>query len=426
MWGEPYFDKGGGNVYMSTYSHPIFTQSGTFLGVVTVDVELRHLAKQMKKLAKVQDGYVFLVSHDGFLLYHPDYQATLKETLGQYAKRIGSASLTSAAEAMRRDDSGVYKVTIHREKFLLYTMPVPETSWSIGVMQDYDALFAPLRGMKLRLLIIMVCGLGVILLTVVMVTNQLKATVSQEERTRNELAVAGAIQRSFLPEQDTFTKNEFSLCGVMQPAKEIGGDFYGYREADGKLLFYIGDVSGKGVPASLFMMASHVLIETTLDDSFDPARILQRTSEKLYILGKQRMFATMLVGVLDSEKKTLTFALAGHPPPLIKEGNNLYSPLAKFLPPVGVFESVPYENSSIEFSETAMVLGFTDGVTEAMTRTGELFGDERLTEVLAELSVDATPSTVRQKIEEAVAHFIKGNDPSDDLTLVAIKMGKEE
>ena len=425
MWGEPYFDEGGGNVYMSTYSHPMFRYDGTFLGVVTVDVELRHLATQMKQLAKVQDGYVFLVSHDGFLLYHPDYQATLKENLEQYAKRIGSKSLTLAAESMRKKDSGVYKVTVHGKSFLLYTMPVPDTQWNIGVMQDYDALFAPLRGMKFRLLMIMICGLGVILLTVVTVTNQLRATVSHEERTRNELAVANAIQRSFLPEQDTFERKPFSLCGMMQPAKEIGGDFYGYREAEGKLLFYIGDVSGKGIPASLFMMASHVLIETTLDDSFDPARVLQRTSEKLYTLGKQRMFATMLVGVLDAEQKTLTFALAGHPPPLIKEGDMLYSPLAKFLPPVGVFEFVPYENRCVEFSETALVLGFTDGVTEAMTRTGDLFGMERLAEILVDLPVDTAPSVVRQKIEDAVQKFINGNDPSDDLTLVAIKMERE-
>jgi sigma-B regulation protein RsbU (phosphoserine phosphatase) len=208
----------------------------------------------------------------------------------------------------------------------------------------------------------------------------------------------------------------------MQPAKQIGGDFYGYREAEGKLLFYLGDVSGKGVPASLFMMASHVLIETTLDESLDPAHILCRTSEKLCTLGRQRMFATMLVGVLDPEENTLTFALAGHPPPIIKEGDALYSPLAKFLPPVGVFDTVAYENQTIQLSKTTLILSFTDGVTEAMNRAGDLFGVERLTQVLKNLTPATDPPTIRQKIQDAVAHFVKGNTPSDDLTLVAIRL----
>ena len=426
IWGEPYFDEGGGEVYMSTYSHPMFASNGIFLGVVTVDVELRHLAEQMKKLVQVEDGYVFLVSHEGFLLYHPDYHATLKETLEQYAKRIGSDSLVKAAQSIQTTDSGVYKVTIAKKPFLLYTMPVPDSRWSIGVMLDHKALFAPLTGMKVRLLVIMLCSLGVVLLTVIMVTNQMKETVSREERTRNELELAATIQRSFLPKEEDFEHASLSLSGIMQPAKQIGGDFYGYREADGKLLFYIGDVSGKGVPASLFMMASHVLIETTLDESFDPAHILRRTSEKLCSLGRQRMFATMLVGVLDPAESTLTFALAGHPPPVIKDGNALYSPLAKFLPPVGVFEDLPYENTTLELSETSLVLAFTDGVTEAMNRAGELFGVERLSAVIANLPPETAPPTVRQKIQNAVAQFVKGNDPSDDLTLVILRTWKTE
>jgi sigma-B regulation protein RsbU (phosphoserine phosphatase) len=399
----------------------MFNSTGVFLGVVTVDVELRHLAERMKSLAKVDGGYVFLVSKAGFLLYHPDYQATLKETLTQYAQRIKSDSLAKAANAIKKQDSGIYKVTVNDELFLLYTMPVPESSWSIGVMLDHKTLFAPLAGMKLRLLIIAISGLVVILLTVIMVTNQLKATISHEERTRNELNLAASIQRSFLPDQDTFQHQNFAFSGVMQPAKQIGGDFYGYREQDGKLLFYIGDVAGKGVPASLFMMASHVLIETMIDEAFDPANVLRRTNEKLCSLGKQRMFATMMVGVVDPGNHTLTFSLAGHPPPIIKDGPNLFSPLADFLPPVGTFGGIQYKNQNIEFSDEALIVAYTDGVTEAMNRSEELFGSERLSRVIANDFSGLQSQAIRRQIEDAVAGFVNNNDPHDDLTLVVIK-----
>jgi len=423
MWGEPYFDEGGGEVYMSTYSHPVYDLAGDFLGVVTADIELQALARYMDAITDIEDGYVFLVSRKGFLLYHPDARVRLKETLTSYAKAHHSPSLEAAAPQILEKRFGIYDVTVDGKAYMLYTMGIPDTTWTVGVMLQRDALFAPLTGMRVRMGVITLIGMLLMLAMVLIVSKQLKSSVAKEERVRNELELASRIQLSFLPKKEALEQGPFALAGTMTPAKEVGGDFWGYRIEGEKLLFYIGDVSGKGVPASLFMMASSVLIEAAADDRFDPAFIVTRTNRKLCTLGEQQMFATLLVGVVDAKEKSLTFCLAGHPPFIVKSGGRLHSPLPTFAPPVGVFDFAAYENRTMPLEEDAVVVAFTDGVSEAENRKLEMFGTERLARAILRAGTD-DPVALRDAILRKIEKFVDGNEPNDDLTMVVLHFYK--
>jgi sigma-B regulation protein RsbU (phosphoserine phosphatase) len=425
MWGEPYFDKGGGEVYMSTYSHPVFDLSGNFLGVVTADIELEALARYMDAIADMEDGYIFLVSQKGFILYHPDTKVRLKETLAGYAKAHHSPSLEAAVPQILEKRFGTFDVTVDGKAYMLYTMGIPDTTWSVGVMLRRDALFAPLTGMRIRMGIITLIGMLLMLAMVLIVSRQLKSSVAKEERVRNELELASRIQQSFLPKQEAFERGPFALAGTMTPAKEVGGDFWGYRIEGEKLLFYIGDVSGKGVPASLYMMASSVLIEAAADDRFDPAFIVTRTNRKLCALGEQQMFATLLVGVVDAKEGSLTYCLAGHPPFIVKSGGRLFSPLPTFAPPVGVFEFAAYENGTMPMEKDAILVAFTDGVSEAENSKLEMFGTDRLSRAILRAGTD-DPVALRDAILKKIEKFIDGNEPNDDLTMIILKMKSEK
>ena len=420
-WGEPYFDEGGGNVYMSTYSHPVFDIAGNFLGVTTVDIELNDLARYMDSIAEMEDGYIFLVSQKGFMLYHPDTEVRLKETLENYAKRRHSPSLEKAAREIEKKSFGIYNVSVDDVEYMLYTMGIPHTKWVVGVMLRYDALFSPLTGMRIRMGVITFIGMMLVLIMVLIVSRQLESNVAKEERVRNELQLASGIQQSFLPKKESLVQPPFVLSGMMTPAKEVGGDFYGYRIRNEKLLFYIGDVSGKGVPASLFMMASSVLIEAAADDRFDPAWIMDKTNKKLCSLGEQQMFATLLIGVVDAKKSEITFALAGHPPFIVKSGGRLYSPLPKFSPPIGAFEFAKYENQTIPLDDDATIVAFTDGVSEAENSDLEMFGVERLSRAIVQAG-SSDPIAVKQAIVKKIEKFVGDNEPNDDLTMIIISL----
>ena len=132
-WSEPYFDKGGGEVYMSTYSFPILDQNKQFLGVVTADVELKTLSNQIQELNKRSTNHIFLVSKNGLLLSHPDSNFNLKNSIFDYADFINSETLIEVGNNIKEGKSGIYSVTLPDGDYTLYTMYVKQTSWSIGI-----------------------------------------------------------------------------------------------------------------------------------------------------------------------------------------------------------------------------------------------------------------------------------------------------
>ncbi|MBE0650509.1 MAG: SpoIIE family protein phosphatase [Bacteroidales bacterium] len=421
VWSEPYFDKGGGDVYMSTYSYPIFNLKKRFLGVVTADVELNTLSQKIQDLSHEKGEFIFLVSKSGFLLSHPNKNFSLRQNIFKYAEYIHSDTLKKAAIDMEQGKSGTYSIQLPDGQYTLYTMYIEQTSWSIGIFLKDSVLFKPLNQLKVYLLIIMLGDIILILIMVLIISDQLKKNVASEERIKNEFVMASRIQRQFLPKKGDVDELGFNLSGIMLPAREVGGDFYGYEVKNEKLIFYVGDVSGKGVPSSLFMMASQMLINDAIEEKCDPAYVLDKVNLKLSRISTTGMFATLIVGVLELKTGNLTFSVAGHPPFIINTQGAVYSPITFFAPPVAVFEDQRYKNETIELKKGSFILAFSDGVSEAENKQKALYGTERVARIVQNLQ-GLNSKGVRDKLLKDIQKYTFGQEQSDDLTLVVVNL----
>ena len=236
----------------------------------------------------------------------------------------------------------------------------------------------------------------------------------------NELGVARRMQASILPAQ--FPKrNSFDVHANMQPARQVGGDFYDVLGLErGHLGLAIADVSGKGVPAGLFMMSSRTLLKGAAINSTDPAQVLRTVNNVLSDDNSEMMFVTVLYAVYDPRTRAYTYANGGHDSPLVVHADGS----AKLLPhtggvALGVLPDVQYESHTVTLQEGDTVLLYTDGVTEAQGPGGEQFGMERLREVFRE----RTPTSAEEatgRIFQSVWKFAGQVPQFDDVTCLAL------
>ncbi len=251
---------------------------------------------------------------------------------------------------------------------------------------------------------------------------------SQKERMQEELDVAHDIQMSMVPQ--TFPpfpeRDEFSIHAALIPAREVGGDFYDFFFLDeNNLCFCIGDVSGKGVPAALFMAVTQTLIKARGMEDFSTASIITSVNEELRQGNQKFMFVTIFIGILNILSGELTYTSAGHNPTYIRHKNGEMVRLdEKHGPVVGVSPGLAYKEDSIQLSKGDMVFAYTDGIPEARNTEKSFFGDERLSELLISRGFDSSEDVV-EFIVSAVNTFEEGADQADDITAMAITYLKE-
>ncbi|MBR1709117.1 MAG: serine/threonine-protein phosphatase, partial [Clostridia bacterium] len=210
--------------------------------------------------------------------------------------------------------------------------------------------------------------------------------------------------------------------GSMDPAKEVGGDFYDYFLVDDDhLCMVIADVSGKGVPAALFMMASKIILQSVAMMGHSPAEILRRTNDAVCSNNEAEMFVTVWLGILELSSGKLTCANAGHEYPVFKrpDGNyELYKDRHGFV--IGGMEGVRYREYEIQLDPGAKVFVYTDGVPEATNADKELFGTDRMIEALNE-KPDIAPQEVLKNVRAHVDDFVKDAEQFDDLTMLCLE-----
>ena len=236
----------------------------------------------------------------------------------------------------------------------------------------------------------------------------------------NELDIASKIQQSILPGQFP-TPPGFQVFANMEPARNVGGDFYDViRLENGRMGLAIADVSGKGVPAALFMMSSRTLLKGTAIGGADPAEVLTQVNELLCEQNEAAMFVTVLYAVYDPERGELTYACGGHDPPLAvhADGSSTSLPLTGGLA-LGVAPGFQYGQRTVPVAPGDTLVLYTDGVTEAMNSGNEQFGLERLREIFT----GAPPKSVREAIDwvfAAVSDFAGDAPQFDDVTCLAV------
>ncbi len=249
--------------------------------------------------------------------------------------------------------------------------------------------------------------------------RNLTETTAAKERMSRELAIAHDMQMSILPAQlPQVSSLEFS--GICKPAREVGGDFYDVRQMeDGRFFFIIGDVSGKGVPAALYMSMAVTLVRSGARDGCPPEQLLARVNRELCQGNETSMFVTILCGIIEPDDGTVSLANAGHTPPVIisAEGKARYLRLEPGLV-AGCMEDFDYNSESILLEPGETLLMYTDGVTEAMDTDGSLFGEERLLKALPARS--GTAAAFIDSVDEAVTAFAGQAMQADDITMLAI------
>ena len=252
--------------------------------------------------------------------------------------------------------------------------------------------------------------------------DQLEETTTIKERMASELRIARDIQMSMVP--SVFPDYEgLDMYASMTPAKEVGGDLYGYVLLGDKLYFALGDVSGKGVPASLFMAQATRLFRTLSAQQMMPAEICTRMNDALSGDDNESgMFVTFFLGLLDLKTGHLSFCNAGHNPPVIGGGDN-HGDFLDMIPnaPIGLFPGLEYEGEEVDDVKGRPLFIYTDGLNEAENREQEQFGDDRLLDILRANRFDSAKQLIDTLNNEVERHR-NGADPNDDLTMMCIRL----
>ena len=251
--------------------------------------------------------------------------------------------------------------------------------------------------------------------------DQLEETTIAKERIESDLRIARDIQMSMVPSNFP-ERPDLDLYASMTPAKEVGGDLYGYHLIDDKLYFCLGDVSGKGVPASLFMAQATRLFRTLAAQKMMPAEICTRINDALSGEDNERgMFVTMFLGLVDLKTGHLNFCNAGHNPPvLVGDGT---ADFIDMIPnaPIGLWPELPYEGEEIADITGKAFFVYSDGLNEAENRQQEQFSDERLVELLQTRPFESAQQTIEMLKAEVETHR-DGAEPNDDLTMLCLKV----
>jgi serine phosphatase RsbU (regulator of sigma subunit) len=264
--------------------------------------------------------------------------------------------------------------------------------------------------------------------------RQLRAQVAALERAvkehnellalRRELQIARDIQRSILPRVfPAFPeRSEFEVFAAMRPANEVGGDFYDFfLLGDDRLGIAIGDVSGKGVPAALFMAVTRTLLRSVVAANPSPAACLGQVNRLLCRENEQGMFVTLFYGVLDFASGAFAYSNAGHNPPwLLRASGHVESVAGTGDPMLGAFDDTVYHEASVALAPGDVVFLYTDGVSEGMNVVDEPYSDERLEKTLR-ASIGRTPESLVSGVVSEVQDHGVGRDPSDDITAMALR-----
>lgn len=450
-WSEPYFDDGGGNVLMATYSNPIMYDK-KFAGILTIDLSLKKLQEIISSIHILETGYAFLLSKELLFLVHPDKS----KIMTQY------------------NNSNIeYNRIIKEKDQWIYYSKIPSTKFTLAIVLPHNELFASLQQISLISTILALLGSFLLIVTmsiisrrlirplkqIVKLTNEvsngnfdkkielpgnkdeiyqlslsvnrmqdaikrymsdLKIATMKEERIESELDIARSIQMSMLPKKHP-NEDNVSISAMLKPAKAVGGDFYDFFYIDKEhMCFVIADVSGKGVPAALFMSVTMSYIRAFATALKTPSEIVDKLNNVLALNNDANMFVTLFLGVLDVNSGVLSYVNAGHTEPYVASQTQKLKAL-KFCgnPVVGAFEDIKYKEETIKFQDDEKLFLYTDGVNEAFSKEDEQYGEKRL-ELLLEQVKAMNSSEIITEIENSLEKFCLGREQSDDITMLII------
>lgn len=434
-WTNPYLDKEGAKMMLTTYSYPIKDKEGNIFAILDADISLDWIDEVLTVEYAYPSSYHVLLSKTGQLMSVADKNYLLK-TIPEMGEAYNNKTFLSLNEGMMSGASGETTIIDKKgNKYLTFYMPVdPDTGWSIAIINSEKEIFGDFHKMRVTLLWLSIAGFLILVLIIVRAIlniKKLERITGERERIHSELQIASAIQMGMLPKEKRLegADEQVEVATFLEPAKEVGGDLYDYFVKGDYLCFCIGDVSGKGVPASLFMAVARSLFRALASNSFEPSEIISGMNNTLAEFNEKDMFVTLFLGVLDLKTGRLNYCNAGHDAPVILDNNGVAE--LKVVPnlPLGIFSGYDFTSQSIQLRKNSIMLLFTDGLTEAMNSRKEEFGEEKLMSVLKEFylsNTDKNPKELIDAIMNQIKDFVSGAPQSDDLTMLAFKFHKSD
>lgn len=474
-WSEPYFDDGGGELIMSTYSKPLYDKNGKMYAIFTADISLEWFTKLVNSIKPYPRAYNMMVGRGGTYLVHHRPERILNETILSATLDMEDQSVAEIGRAMINQEKGM--AMLQNDDTLSYTFyaPIERTGWSVGLVCPEDEIFAGLDEMKIKICIIFIIGMTGMLIccyhivrkqtrplieftasaqkiakgnfntilpninskdemrmlrdsfdfmqhSLITYTEELKQTTANKERIESELRIASDIQMGMIPKifPPFPNREDIDLYATLIPAKEVGGDLYDFFIDDEKLYFTVGDVSGKGVPASLLMAVTRSLFRNIASHLKSPETIVRSLNDSIAETNETGMFVTLFLGIIDLKTGKMEYCNAGHNAPILHHVG-----AGKFLQttpniPLGLFEGFEYQKQEIQLAQDTQLFIYTDGVTEAESTTQDLFSDERLLRIFAIDKPEKTPKEKVLEVLEDVHRHAKGAEQSDDITLLCL------
>ena len=479
VWTEPYFDKGGGDALMCTYSTPFYkTVNGIskFAGVLTMDISLDAFEHMVKEIKVYKSGYGFLVSADGKIIASPMMVMENKNVLEIARDRKGHETI-KAIKAMLAGKTGFTSTdgleAKNHPSFLSYA-PVASTGWSFGIVFPADELLDDLFSFFKKILWIFFYSILALLLATTLITRRLtrpiirlveatkkigqgdfhaklpfrkskdeiaqltnafgvmqdelrnyvvslQETTMAKEKIESELQIAHTIQMGMLP-RGFNTPSNWELYATLDPAKAVGGDLYDFFYLDpDHLCIAIGDVAGKGVPASLFMMVTRTLLRAKAIAGIPINEVMQSINHELCQDNPNQMFVTFFAGIVHLKTGEMEFCNAGHNYPyILGPGGDIRQIKAKGGLPLGVNETMRYTAENFCFKPREILVLTTDGITDALNASNDFFGETKLAASLASMANKNTKGLTDSLIIE-LKRFSLGTEQADDITILALQ-----
>ena len=381
-WSEPYMDEAGAQTMVISCSYPIRDKSGTIVAVACMDWSLESLQRVSE-----------------YLQIYP-----------YYAIRSGTG-----IDIIAMPD------TTPGRRYLTFDEEVDATGWHISIVIPEDELFRDLRRTGVLISLLMILGLALLVFILYRSgknLQHLEIVNSQKQRMLGELEIAQTIQQAMLPKvfPPFADRLDLNVYGMVRPAKEIGGDLYDFYVRHDKLFFCVGDVSGKGVPASLVMATVRSLFRSVTAHEEQAHRIISQINDTLSEQNDQNMFVTLFLGVLDMDSGELHYCNAGHNAPVL---NGAMLPVLPNLP-IGIMKGFDFQPQTTTIRRNDILFLYTDGLTEAENSRHEQFGEPHMLQTL-ETCRSERPRRIIETMEAEVASFVGDAEQSDDLTMLAIR-----
>lgn len=478
VWSEPYFDEGGANMLMSTYSLPLIDKNGNVYAIFTADLTLSTITELVSAIRPYPTSFAFLISRNGTFVAHKDSSYIFTHTVFSAAAEEKSKDLFAVGKQMLDGQQGIYtNYTYQNDDSWFITYGPLKNKWSLAILSNYDdvidgikhltwvslafviifaiILFSVTRRMMKRQLKPLVQlsdsalkiakgdfnaelpdiethdemshlknSFEYMQKSLVTYIDELKRTTSTKERIESELRIASDIQRQMVP--SVFPpfpeRSDIDVFAILNPAKEVGGDLYDYFIRDNKFYFIIGDVSGKGVPAAIFMAIARSAFRYVASSEDNVALMMEKLNDSVTEGNPTNMFITMFIGKIDLLTGEFEYCNAGHNPGVVMDSDGK----AEFLDlksnlVAGVMNGFKYSGQSSHIARGSTLLFYTDGVTEAENAAKELYSEERLLSFCSGKEFAYSEEFITSLVADVRA-FANGAEQNDDITMLVIKL----